>query len=178
MQRVVGRHRTEVVDRLAAASSTGGPRPGEAPESRADAPGRAPRTFGRGLERHAQRGEPGSAELVDHARTGGLPVGEKAPNDAIGCIVFAVGQRRDVVAQPFAQHLDVAHLAELAAEPAQLRAQLVRPLRVDEVVERPQVGAQPPGRDARLVHGFGILAAANGRFVCVEPVDRAARARR
>ena len=107
-----------------------------------------------------------------------VPVGDEATNHAIGCIVFAVGQRRDVVAQPFEQHLDVAHLTELAPDPPQLRTQLVRPLLVDEVTERPQVRAHPPGRDARLVHVFGVLAAANGRFVGDEPVDGAARARR
>ena len=49
---------------------------------------------------------------------------------------------------PLAAHLDVAHAAELGAEPAQLGAEVLRPVRVDEFVQCAEVGSQAPGRDA------------------------------
>ena len=50
-----------------------------------------------------------------------------------------------LLVQALQQHVEVAHLAERRAEPLQLVAQRLGPLRVDQRLEGPQVAAQPPG---------------------------------
>ena len=50
-------------------------------------------------------------------------------------------------------HHDV---AEVIREPAELVAQGRRPGLVDERPERAQIGTEPAGGDARLVHSLGV----------------------
>ena len=71
-----------------------------------------------------------------------------------------------------AEHLDVPYGTELAAEPAQLGAQVLRPVGLHEPAQRPEIGAEAARRDARLVHGFGISGRPDCRLVCVEAGDR------
>ena len=98
----------------------------------------------------------------------GLQPADSAPRR----VGLAVGEQRRVRDEPLSQHLDVAHLAELGTEPAQLGAQLERPFRIDEVAQRPEVGAQPAGRDAGLVHGFRVAFGPQRGLVGVEPPHR------
>ena len=60
------------------------------------------------------------------------------------------------------EHLGVARLAEHAGDPAELSAQVCRPLRFDQRRKRLQPGAQPAGGDAKLVHRVGQVAADPG----------------
>ena len=68
---------------------------------------------------------------------------------------------------------------QLATEPAQLVAQRKGPLGVEQRAERPEVGAQPPRSDARLVHSFRVVADArrSGRPRAVVGPRRRASAR-
>ena len=60
--------------------------------------------------------------------------------------------------EPGQQHLGVTAQPELRGGPAELVAQVARPVRVDERGEHPQPAAQPPGCYAHLVHGVGQVA--------------------
>ncbi len=75
-------------------------------------------------------------------------------------------------AQPVAPHFDVAHRSELGSEPAQIGAQLGCPVGIDELLERGEIRAQAPRRDARLVHRLGIVAAAQIGFVLDQALVR------
>ena len=57
------------------------------------------------------------------------------------------------------------------------RSELV-PSGSSDLAEGPQVGAQPTGRDARLVHVFGVVAEAHARIVGEQPRRRPRRSRR
>ena len=82
--------------------------------------------------------------------TGLHPVEQQATGLAVGLLVQVV----DRLAQALAQHVGVPHLAEQAAEPAQLVDQRRQGLLVEERPERAQVAAQPPGGHPGLVHAL------------------------
>ena len=81
-------------------------------------------------------------------------------------------------AKPLEEHVGVAHRAEQAAQPLQLVADRLVPPRVEHLAERAQVGAQPAGGDARLVHVLGVVTEADAGVVreerAVDARDRGA----
>ena len=82
------------------------------------------------------------------------------------------GHRPAVALEQDAEHVGVAHCAERVPEPAELGAQAFAPLLVENAAERPQVGAQPPGRDPGLVHALRVVADADHGIVGEQPVHR------
>ena len=73
-----------------------------------------------------------------------------------------------------AEHVGVADRAERVPEPAELGVQTFAPVLVQHTTERPQVGAQAPGRDPGLVHALRVVADANDGIVGEETVHRTA----
>ncbi len=75
--------------------------------------------------------------------------------------------------QPLTEYVQVAHATEFRREPFQFRLEMFAPLAIDEVGNRSQLAAQPPGRCAQAMHslrlapaslGIGRLHAGNGRL--------------
>ncbi len=79
--------------------------------------------------------------------------------------------------EPSEEDVVVAHGAEQRAEPLQLVAEDGVPRGIDDDAERPQVGAQPAGRDPGLVHGFDVFAHPHAGIVADQPGGRAGHGR-
>ena len=84
----------------------------------------------------------------------------------------ACRQRPGPLAQPVQQHFAIAHRTQAEREPAELGAQRLGPLGVEEGTERAQVGAELARRDSRLVHRLGVAAGPDERVVVEEVRDR------
>ena len=119
------------------------PRPTGAPSAPRRRAGRAARGSGRSACPRAAR------RAVARARRGGRRAAARPATASISGVLL------DLAGQPLEEHLGVAHRAEQAAQPLQLVAERLVPLRVERPAERAQVGAQAAGRDARLVDASG-----------------------
>ena len=64
---------------------------------------------------------------------------------------LVVAEPADLLPEPLDQHVEVADRAERAPEPAQLGAERLGRLRIEQVPARPEEGPQPPRRHAQLV---------------------------
>ena len=63
--------------------------------------------------------------------------------------------RRDPPLEPGREYLRVANRSEESAEPSDLVSQRIGPVSVEVRPERPEIRAQPPGGDPRLVDTLG-----------------------
>ena len=77
----------------------------------------------------------------------------------------AAGQARDLPVQAEQQHVEVAHRAERAAQPTQLRSQVVRPGGVQQRPRGLQRGPHPAYGDPHLVEVLDVLAGAGAGLV-------------
>ena len=109
------------------------------------------------LEEAHTRAQRVAAHLLDHGVAGGA---------------VALRQPADAGQQPGDEHIGVAHLAELAADPAQLVAQPVAPLAGHQRSEGAQVGAQPAHGHPRLVHRLRVVAEPDAGVVPDQPDRR------
>ena len=122
------------------------------------------RRLGSGFEPVEQR-----EVAIAPQRLGDIPVGVGAvglePGEQARCRLGVVSERRHLGAQPLEHHVEVARRPEMAAEPAELLAERLGPLAIDERAGRAEKCPQPPGRDAELMQVLGIVAAAGAGVV-------------
>ena len=138
-----------------------GRRPGGVPCPRARPPRGQRRAVEQPAELGAQRPVPLGVERVEHRLPAAcLKRGEvrgdpclRGPEHKLGRHGLQPG------VQVVGEHLVVAGGAEHAAEPLQLRAQVLSLRLGHDPGERLQRAAQPPDRDAHLVHGVRLVAA-------------------
>ena len=167
VQLLVGRDLGERLDRPGAAASTvvraSGGRTSAAGASASGSSAGSPRRVDEPVEQLRRTGPSAAPRAARRARP---PTG--APAERARCSPIrpvGLGEPGDLRPEELEQHLGVAHRAELGTEPLELVPQRLVPLRDEERAERAQVGAEPPGRDARLVHLFGVVAEADAGVV-------------
>ena len=122
------------------------------------------RRLGSGLEPVEQREVAIAAQRLDDVPVGIGAVGLE-PREQACRRLCVVAERGHLCPQPVEHHVEVARRAEVAAEPAELLAQRLRPLAIDERARRAEKRPQPPGRDAELMQVLGIVAAAGAGVV-------------
>ena len=179
MQRGVRRSRAELVDRAAQLAprrpDRAGKRLGRALLGVVREPGMRDRVVQRVMEVRVAR----AAERLEQigARRGVVGV-EPADRGAGGARHPGRGggrcARRAARAAPATSRTPPSSAPSQRSSPRSLRG----PVGVDEVVQGAEVGAQPAGRDARLVHGFGIVLRSRARARWRRDASRRTRTRR
>jgi hypothetical protein len=107
----------------------------------------------------------GSGERLEHGRAGRRPLPFQRHEQHPARVLLVGREARDLPVQPEPQHVQVAHRAERAAQPAQLRPQVVRPGGVQQRPRGLQRGPHPPHGDPHLVEVLDVLAGAGAGLV-------------
>ena len=113
----------------------------------------------------------GAGHGVEQGGPGHLPLLHQPADDAGRARGVVLGQGGGLAPEPLEEDVGVADGAQGPAQPLQLAHQLGQPLRVEERLERLQVGAQAAGADPGLVDVLGVVADAHAGVVAEDADD-------